>query len=109
MRIASYDQLRQLPAYERTSILSSLGVLFTQRVQAAADRGAMVEAIVSELRQAGYDLYMFDSDGDWQTWCCDWTRSDSINPLIVEFDADGDVTLSWRSPADSSSAQTSLN
>ena len=83
----SRTHLEALPERERQSVLKELGAELASRVLGAPDFDSRVEEIISEMRARGHDLWLFDSDGEWQSWCGDWTKPEGEGgKLILHFD-----------------------
>jgi hypothetical protein len=95
----SRTQLETLSEGERETVLKRLGAELTSRVLGAPDFDSEVEDIISELRARGHDLWLFDSDGEWQLWCGAWTKPEGEGgKLILHFDLVEGVEVSWSKP-----------
>jgi len=83
----SRAHLEALPESQRQPVLEKLGAELTSRVLGAPDFDSEVGDIISEMRARGHDLRLFDSDGEWQLWCGDWTEpGGGGGKLILHFD-----------------------
>jgi hypothetical protein len=92
-------QLEALSESERRPVLERLGAELTSRVLGASDFDSEVEKIISEMRARGHDLWLFDTDGEWQRWCGDWTKPESEGgKLNLDFDPVEGVEASWSKP-----------
>ncbi len=100
----SRTQLEALPESERKPVLEKLGAELTSRMLGAPDFESEVESVISEMQANGHDLCLYDSDGEWQLWCGDWTKPDG-GKLILHFDPVEGVEASWSKPE----GETSFN
>jgi hypothetical protein len=92
----SRTDLEALSESERKPVLDALGAELTRRVLAAPDFDVEVKNIISEMRAQGHDLWLYDSDGEWQLWCGDWTKLEGgSGKLILHFDPVEGVEASW--------------
>lgn len=83
-----------LDAPEREAACARLGAYLTERVRAAPGFNGSVTRLVVDLRAAGHDLWSFDSDGEWELWCADWTKGE--NPgIVVRFAPGEPCTVDW--------------
>ena len=87
--------LERLGEDERRRLLKNLGDSLTRRVSAAPDFEREVSAVVGEFKAVGHDLYLYDSDGDFQRWCGDWTKPEGSSKLLLEFHPADGVEVSW--------------
>jgi hypothetical protein len=90
--------LETLAEADREEVLLYLQNVLTTRLVAASDFYAEIRIIIQELKQLGYPLYLFDSDGDWELWCGDWTEGAGGVKLILNFDPVEGVEASWSNP-----------
>jgi len=94
----SRTELESLPDDERESVLTELAAELSTRVLGSADFDSEVAKIISELRSRAHDLWMFDSDGEWQLWCGNWATPGQGGKLILHFDPLEGVEASWSKP-----------
>ncbi len=80
---------------ERQLYLKQLGAALTVRVLKAIDFDTEVETIIGELRKLRHDLWLYDSDGEWQLWCGDYTKPETSGKLILHFDPTEGAEASW--------------
>jgi len=110
MDIPDYSELYVLSDDVRKTWLDALGAAFTNRLLTSENFETEVEVIIDQLRGAGYDLYMFDSNGKWQLWCGDWTAPQGRSKLILRVDPSTGAELTWSDPgADSMHSEKHRN
>jgi hypothetical protein len=80
----SYDQFTAAAADDRDRLTSDLVDELTRRVRAAADPATAGDECIEDLRALGHDLWGFDEDDDFQSWCGNWTASARAFELTVE-------------------------
>ena len=89
-------ELEALSDTERQSVLEKINSDLTLRVLGSTDFDSEVKAIIGELKSLGHDLYLYDSDGEWQIWSGDWSaKSKTSDKLILHFDPVQGVEASW--------------
>jgi hypothetical protein len=94
----TYNDLEALNDFEREEVLARLRKELSLRLLNAEDFYAETRAIIGEFKQLGYALYLFDSDGDWELWCGDWTEGVGGVKLILDFKPRAGVEVSWSNP-----------
>ena len=98
-KVLSRAELEALPEGELQPMLEEMGSALTTRVLGTSDFDDEVEDIIREMRAGGHDLYLFDSNGEWQVWCGDWTGPEGGGgKLILRFDTIEGVEASWSKP-----------
>ena len=94
----SRTELESLPDDERESVLNELAAELSTRVLGAPDFDREVDQIISEMRAKEHDLWLFDSDGEWQLWCGNWTTPGEGGKLILHFHPLEGVEATWSRP-----------
>jgi hypothetical protein len=97
--LLSRNVLESFSDDERQPVLEEISAELTARILKAPDFDAELENIIRELRALGHDLWCFDSDGEWQVWCGDWTKHwNEGGKLILHSDPVEGVEASWSKP-----------
>jgi hypothetical protein len=86
-----------MPDARRREILRNLESTITFRIQATPDFDRTSAAVVVELRGLGHDLFLFDTDGEWQVWLGDWTREASTR-LVLRLSPKERAEVAWSDP-----------
>jgi hypothetical protein len=68
----------------------------SRRVRGAIRFHDAVQSAVSDLRDAGHDLWSFDEDDDFEVWGPDNARPSGPG-VVITFAVDGPTTVSWSS------------
>ena len=92
-------ELEALSSEEREIILRQMSAELTTRLLGAEDFDREIETIIDEFNSRGHNLVMFDTDGDWQRWCGDWTvKHNRRDMLILYFDPVEGAEAEWSHP-----------
>jgi hypothetical protein len=91
----SKDNFKALPNdVARMALGRELAKILEDRMQAAMSFGAEARRCVDELRELGHDLWSFDDDDEYQSWCPNYTNPTGPG-IIVTFAAPYEVTVEW--------------
>lgn len=82
----------------RHTLLAELASLLSNRIKSSMAFDAEVRAIIDDLKVVGHDLYLFDSDREFEVWCGNWIDSANSTNLILYFYPNKPVEVLWGKP-----------
>lgn len=94
----SRSYLETISDEERRLLLEEISRFLSERILKASDFDREVEIIIGELRTLGHDLWLYDSDGEWQVWLGDYTKPENCGKLILDFKPNEGVEAMWNEP-----------
>ena len=90
----SRQHLEKISEEEREILLLEMSNVLTQNISDALfDQN--ITQVIEELRKIGHDLWSFDNNDDFQSWCGDWSKTENIGKLVLEFTKNAPVKVSW--------------
>lgn len=93
----SKEEFRSLPTDEaRAGLGEELAAILAKRMRASDSFGTEARACVDELRELGHDLWSFDEDDEFQTWCPNYENPTGPG-IVITFSAPNEVTVEWSS------------
>jgi hypothetical protein len=78
---------------DRRTLLIEMSKVFSQ-VISDDNFNESVMKVIEELRKVGHDLWSFDEDDDFQSWCGNWTKENG-GKLVLEFHKYNPVLVNW--------------
>ncbi len=90
----SRHHLEKISEEERKILLLEMSNTLSQNIS-DDDFDRNIIRIVDELKTIGHDLWNFDCDDDFQSWCGDWSETENVGKLVLEFTRDAPVEVFW--------------
>ncbi len=87
-----------IPDAERQFWLAQISDFLTERILRASNFEHEILNIISDLRILGHDLWLYDTDGEWETWCGDYSKAENCGKLILHFEPSTAVEVTWSEP-----------